>query len=128
MFEIVAEDEFSMEHEQTLLHPSELELGETVRGVIAQVEAVNPQRVVLDSLSELRLLAQNPLRYRRQILALKHFFAKRNCTVLMLDDHTSAKPVIFNCTVSRTGLFRWSRPPTNSVRKDDGCGSLKCAG
>jgi len=89
LFELVAADEFGSEHEQTLLHPSELELGETVRGIIAKVEAANPQRVVLDSLSELRLLAQNSLRYRRQILALKHFFAKRNCTVLMLDDRTA---------------------------------------
>lgn len=89
VFELVAEDEFGSDHEQTLLHPSEVELGETVRGIIAEVERINPQRVVLDSLSELRLLAQNPLRYRRQILALKHFFAKRNCTVLMLDDRTA---------------------------------------
>ncbi len=89
IFELVNEDGISSENEQSLLHPSEVELGETVRGVIAQVEECNPQRVVLDSLSELRLLAQNPLRYRRQILALKHFFAKRNCTVLMLDDRSS---------------------------------------
>lgn len=89
LFELVAEDEFGSDHEQTLLHPSEVELGETVRGIIAQVEAVNPHRVVLDSLSELRLLSQNSLRYRRQILALKHFFAKRSCTVMMLDDRSS---------------------------------------
>ena len=89
MFEMVAEDEFSSENEQSLLHPSEVELGETVRGIIELVEKTNPDRVVLDSLSELRLLAQNPLRYRRQILALKHFFARRNCTVLMLDDRTA---------------------------------------
>lgn len=90
LFEMVAEDEFNSEHEQSLLHPSEMELGETVRGIIEQVERTDPVRVVLDSLSELRLLSQNPLRYRRQILALKHFFARRNCTVLMLDDRTSA--------------------------------------
>ena len=89
LFELVAQDGFDSENEQTLLHPSEVELGETVRGVIARVEKTDPARVVLDSLSELRLLAQNPLRYRRQILALKHFFAKRNCTVLILDDRTA---------------------------------------
>jgi circadian clock protein KaiC len=89
LFEMVAEDEFSTDFEQSLLHPSEVELGETVRGIIELVEKNDPARVVLDSLSELRLLAQNPLRYRRQILALKHFFARRNCTVLMLDDRTS---------------------------------------
>tara|TARA_R110002049_G_scaffold29972_2_gene101923 strand:+ start:16307 stop:17824 length:1518 start_codon:yes stop_codon:yes gene_type:complete len=89
LFEMVAEDQFSSDHEQSLLHPSDVELGETVRGIIELVEKTNPTRVVLDSLSELRLLAQNPLRYRRQILALKHFFARRNCTVLMLDDRTA---------------------------------------
>ncbi len=89
LFEMVAEVEFGADHEQSLLHPSEVELGETVRGIIELVERTNPARVVLDSLSELRLLAQNPLRYRRQILALKHFFARRNCTVLMLDDRTA---------------------------------------
>lgn len=89
LFEIIAEDEFATANEQSLLHPSEVELGETVRGIIELVERLDPARVVLDSLSELRLLAQNPLRYRRQILALKHFFARRNCTVLMLDDRTA---------------------------------------
>ena len=89
IFELLAEEEFHSENEQTLLHPSEIELGETVRGVIAEVEAESPTRVVLDSLSELRLLAQNPLRYRRQILALKHFFSRRHCTVLLLDDKSS---------------------------------------
>lgn len=89
LFEMVAEDEFSSDNEQSLLHPSEVELGETVRGIIDLVEKTNPDRVVLDSLSELRLLAQNPLRYRRQILALKHFFARRKCTVFMLDDRTA---------------------------------------
>lgn len=89
VFEMVAEDEFGADHEQSLLHPSEVELGETVRGIFELVERTDPTRVVLDSLSELRLLAQNPLRYRRQILALKHFFARRKCTVLMLDDRTA---------------------------------------
>lgn len=89
VFEMVAEDEFGSDHEQSLLHPSEVELGETVRAIFELVEKTAPVRVVLDSLSELRLLAQNPLRYRRQILALKHFFARRNCTVLMLDDRTA---------------------------------------
>lgn len=91
IFELVTEAAFDESQEQSLLHPSDVELGETVRGVIAQVDAFNPKRVVLDSLSELRLLAQSPLRYRRQILALKHYLAKRNCTVLVLDDR-SAEP------------------------------------
>ena len=76
----------------TLYHPSEVELGETMRKVLAAVERVNPSRVVLDSLSEMRLLAQSSLRYRRQILALKQFFSGRRCTVLLLDDRTSEGP------------------------------------
>ena len=72
----------------TLLHPWEVELGETVRVILEQVERVNPTRVVFDSLSELRLLAQDPLRYRRQILAIKQYFSRRNMTLLMLDDYS----------------------------------------
>ncbi|MBJ6982754.1 ATPase domain-containing protein [Luteimonas sp. MC1572] len=75
--------------EITLLHPAELELGETTRLILEQVSALNPSRLVIDSLSELRLLAQSSLRYRRQVLALKQFFANRNCTVVLLDDMTS---------------------------------------
>lgn len=74
---------------QTILHPSEIELGETIRTMTQEVERLNPRRVVFDSLSEMRLLAQDPLRYRRQILAIKHFFSNRDCTVLLLDDRTS---------------------------------------
>ncbi|VWX47289.1 ATPase domain-containing protein [Novosphingobium sp. 9U] len=86
LFEMVPPDGFADDQEQTLLHPSEVELGETVRNIMAKVDEVRPRRVVLDSLSELRLLAQSPVRYRRQILALKHFFSTRQCTVLILDD------------------------------------------
>jgi circadian clock protein KaiC len=73
----------------TIFHPSEIELGETTRAVLKEVERINPQRVVFDSLSEMRLLARDPLRYRRQILALKQYFVGRHCTVLLLDDKTS---------------------------------------
>jgi circadian clock protein KaiC len=72
-----------------MFHPSEVELGTTTRGVLDFVEKHKPRRIAFDSLSELRLLAQNPLRYRRQILALKQFFAGRDCTVLLLDDRTT---------------------------------------
>ncbi len=78
------------ESQYTLFHPSEIELGETTKAIFEQVERIQPSRVVFDSLSEMRLLAQDPLRYRRQILALKHFFVGRACTVLLLDDNTSA--------------------------------------
>ncbi len=89
VYELVDEDGLDPDSEQSILHPSEIELGETVREVIARVDETKPDRVVFDSLSEMRLLAQNPLRYRRQILALKRYFAKRACTVLMIDDKTS---------------------------------------
>jgi circadian clock protein KaiC len=90
IFEMAPADGFGEDQEQTLLHPSEVELGETIRAVIAKVEDLRPARVVIDSLSELRLLAQSPIRYRRQILALKHFFSKRRCTVLLLDDKNTS--------------------------------------
>ncbi|WP_426168879.1 ATPase domain-containing protein [Sandarakinorhabdus sp. DWP1-3-1] len=76
------------DHYQSVVHASELELGETVRAVMAAVANSQPSLVVLDSLSEVRLLAQGPLRYRRQVLALKHFFFRQGCTVLLLDDLT----------------------------------------
>jgi circadian clock protein KaiC len=75
--------------EQSVIHPADLELGETVQLVMAAVAAARPARIVFDSLSEIRLLAQHPLRYRRQVLALKHFFAQQGCTVLVLDDLTA---------------------------------------
>lgn len=75
--------------QQSLLYSSDLELGETTRMIFEAVERSNPSRIVIDSLSEIRLLAQSSLRYRRQVLALKHYFAKHGATVLMLDDMTS---------------------------------------
>ncbi|TCM45524.1 circadian clock protein KaiC [Rhizobium sp. PP-F2F-G48] len=81
-------DVFGDDREQSILHPWEMELGETVRLIQDEVERVRPQRVVFDSLSEMRLLAQEPLRYRRQVLALKQFFAGRETTVILVDDMT----------------------------------------
>jgi circadian clock protein KaiC len=77
------------DQQYTMFHPSEVELGETTREILADVERLKPKRAVFDSMSELRLLAGNPLRYRRQILALKQFFGGRRCTVLFLDDLTA---------------------------------------
>ncbi|EGY01841.1 circadian clock protein KaiC [Nitrospirillum viridazoti Y2] len=74
---------------QTLIHASELELGESMERLVKEVERVKPDRIALDSLSELRLLAQSSLRYRRQVLTLKHYFAGLGATVLMLDDLTT---------------------------------------
>jgi circadian clock protein KaiC len=77
------------EEEYTIFHPAEVELQQTVTAVFEIVEKVGPKRVVFDSLSEMRLLARDPLRFRRQILALKQFFAGRECTVLLLDDKSA---------------------------------------
>jgi circadian clock protein KaiC len=85
---IPSEQSLQPEEQYLMFHPSEVELAETTKRILAEVEVVKPRLVVFDSLSELRLLAGNPLRYRRQILALKQYFAGRNCTVLMLDDLT----------------------------------------
>jgi circadian clock protein KaiC len=90
IFELIAnQDDLADDAQVTMYHPSEVELSDTTRKVLDIVGRINPSRVVFDSLSELRLLAQNPLRYRRQILALKQFFVGRKCTVLLLDDRTA---------------------------------------
>jgi circadian clock protein KaiC len=90
IFELVPpETTLDPSQELTILQPTEMELGETSRLIFDKVDEVDPARVVVDSLSELRLLAQSPLRYRRQVLALKHFFSSRNCTVILLDDLTA---------------------------------------
>jgi len=75
----------------TMFHPSEVELLDMLKLILSAVERLKPTRVVLDSLSELQLLADSPLRYRRQVLALKQFFAKRDCTVILLDDRTASQ-------------------------------------
>lgn len=85
-----SEESLRPDDQYTMFHPSEIELSETTRTILADVERIEPDRLVFDSLSELRLLAGNPLRYRRQILAFKRFFAGRRCTVLLLDDLTAS--------------------------------------
>jgi len=91
LFELVPpEASIDRDSEQSILHPSEVELGETTQVIFDKVAALKPKRVVFDSMSEMRLLARNSLFYRRQILALKHFFSRQDCTVLLLDDLTSA--------------------------------------
>lgn len=74
----------------SIFHPSDVEMGTMTKDVLSVVEEKRPKRVVLDSLSELQLLASNPLVYRRQVLALKQFFSSRSCTVLFLDDRTAS--------------------------------------
>lgn len=93
----------------TMFHPSEVELSETTKTLIADAERIKPLRVVFDSLSELRLLADNPLRYRRQIMALKQFFNSRNCTVLLLDDMSTNRDLhvqsIAHCVLRLEQLY-----------------------
>ena len=83
------EEDIQPEAQYTVFHPSDVELADTTASVLKQVDEVQPSRVVFDSLSELRMLARDPLRYRRQILGLKRYFAGRHCTVLLLDDRTA---------------------------------------
>jgi circadian clock protein KaiC len=88
LFELAPPKAFTQEEQNTLFHPSEVELAEMTKAVADLCDRVNPRRLVFDSLSEIRLLAQSALRYRREVLTLKQFFAGKNCTVLLLDDRT----------------------------------------
>ena len=87
--ELSSDETLRPDAQYTAFHPSEVELGDTMNVVFQTLERVRPQRAVFDSLSEMRLLARDPLRYRRQILALKQSFIGRRCTVLLLDDRTA---------------------------------------
>lgn len=89
VFELTTNEGLENDQENTLFHPAEVELVETTRLLLREVERVKPRRVVIDSLSEIRLLSQGALRYRRQVLALKQFFVGKHTTVLLLDDRTS---------------------------------------
>jgi circadian clock protein KaiC len=90
LFELVVdEQQLKAESQYTVFSPSEIELADTTSSVLDEVERLKPTRVVIDSLSELRLLARDSLRYRRQVLGLKKYFSGRKCTVLLLDDRTA---------------------------------------
>jgi circadian clock protein KaiC len=90
IFELLPDEEtLRPERQYTVFHPAEVELGDTTKAIVSKVEEINPKRVVIDSLSELRMLAQDALRYRRQILAFKQYFSGKECTVLLLDDRTN---------------------------------------
>jgi circadian clock protein KaiC len=85
-----SESALDPDEQYTIFHPTEVELGRTTQQIVEAVERVKPSRLVIDSLSELQLLAANSLRYRRQVLAFKQFFSTRACTVLLLDDRSTA--------------------------------------
>ncbi|WP_227451291.1 ATPase domain-containing protein [Pseudomonas fluorescens] len=84
------EEALGEDYEQSILHPWEAELGDTIKLIQQRVDKLQPKRLVFDSLSEMRLLAQDPLRYRRQVLALKRYFAGRDITVMLVDDLTAS--------------------------------------
>ncbi|HEX8522482.1 MAG TPA: ATPase domain-containing protein [Tepidisphaeraceae bacterium] len=86
IYELSTAQQNRVPQQNTLFHPSEVELAELTQSILKEIERVRPDRIVIDSLSEMRLLAQNALRFRRQILALKQFFNDRPTTVLLLDD------------------------------------------
>src|SRR5688572_29282237 len=93
IFELTPADvRVGQDEQYTIFDPSEVELSDTIRAVIERVNLLNPSRVVIDSLTEFRLLAREPIRYRRQILALKQFFVGRHSTVLLLDDRSGYQP------------------------------------
>src|SRR5579871_3749086 len=94
----------------TVFHASDVELGETVKRIRNEVERINPARVALDSVSELKILSQTSVRYRREILALKQFFAGRNCTVLILDDLTTREGEQQLQSIAH-GVIRMEREP-----------------
>ena len=86
------EDDLLPEQQYTVFHPAEVELSDRMQRIVKEVQRVKPERLVIDALSELRMLAKDPLRYRRQILSLKDFMADQQCTVFLLDDRSSRDP------------------------------------
>jgi circadian clock protein KaiC len=90
IFELASEQELDGDAQNTFFYSSEIELGETNEVIMKAIERVRPKRVVFDSLSELKLLAQDPMKFRRQVMALKRFFLKQGATVLLLDDKTAS--------------------------------------
>jgi circadian clock protein KaiC len=83
------EDDLLPEKQYTVFHPAEVELNDRMQRIVKEIQRVHPVSLVIDALSELRMLAKDPLRYRRQILSMKDFLADQECTVLLLDDRSS---------------------------------------
>jgi len=86
------ESDLLPEQQYTVFHPAEVELNDRMQRIVKEIQRVRPDRLVIDALSELRMLAKDPLRYRRQILSLKNFMEDQECTVLLLDDRSSRDP------------------------------------
>ena len=86
------ENDLLPEQQYTVFHPAEVELSDRMQSIVKEIQRVRPERLVIDALSELRMLAKDPLRYRRQILSLKDFMSSQECTVVLLDDRSSRDP------------------------------------
>jgi len=106
------EQELQRDGPLTMIQPSDVELSETMGKILQAIERSNATRIVFDSLSEMRLLAQSSLRYRRQILALKQFFVGRECTVLMLDDRTAEGPDLQLHSIAHGVIALYITPPS----------------
>lgn len=100
------EEDLKREAQYTVFHPSEVELADTIAAIFNEIDAVRPHRLVCDSLSELRMLARDPLKYRRQILALKRRLAGQDCTTLLLDDGTAEGGSDLQLQSIAHGVFR----------------------
>ena len=123
MYELMPPDAEDGEgNRQTMFRPSEVELGETMRLLCDEIERIDPARIVIDSLSEMRLLAQSPLRYRRQIFALKQFLARRHATVLMIDDLAVERAMICSFTASSMASSPWRSWGSTMAQSGGGCG------
>ena len=106
-----------VEEQYTVFHPAEVELNETTQRVIKEVEQKRPRRVVVDSLSEVRLIAHDPLRYRRQILALKEIFSRHECTVLFLEDLTSGQDMLLESIAHGVIRLEREQAPYGGIRR-----------
>ena len=113
------EEELRQEQSYDVFHPSEIELGHVMRSLLDEAAKTQPRRVVIDSLSEVRLLARDPLRYRRQLLAVKQFFTRRGATVLLLDASDNAKvgDLQSNTLVHGAILMEQTVPPFGVKRR-----------
>lgn len=112
------EDSLRPEDQYSAFHPSEVELQDVIDRLLAEIKRNQPQRVVLDSLPEIRLLSRDGLRYRRQVMALKQYFASRDCTALLLDDRTSETGVMELQSLAH-GVLSMERTPREigSIRR-----------
>jgi circadian clock protein KaiC len=118
LLEIGALNEKLLPDEQyTVFHPAEVELNQTTQRVIDQVNRTKPRRVVIDSLSEIRLIAREPLRYRRQVLALKEILSKCGCTVLFLEDRTSGQDMLLESIAHGVILLEREQAEYGGIRR-----------